>query len=347
MGIIQKLEDIKEIKENIKNAIVSKGGEVTEETPFEEYAEKIEEIQTGEEFVIEYPAYLFYYGFRYDIKDVLLPRMKNSYPNYYYMFGYFPDKIEIELTVGNTEVSHFINNTIFPKYASLQHTFSNSNFTKIRLNLLDIDTEIITYYTFYNAKELTDIYCNFDYVNFNYLSRTFYYCQNLENIHFKLNLDKTPYIDSCFYYCSKLKRIDFIGRMTRRLIVYSNAGRGLAENYYNIYNSTQYPKIQTLASNCSLLETVTGLDITNVRSITTMFQKCPKLTTLEFTGTEDVKCDINSLTDTGLTRDGLMHMLATLPTLNHTQTIVIGSAKMKLLTDEDIAEFSLKGYSLA
>lgn len=346
MGLIQKLNEIKTIKDDIRDAIVEKGGVLEDTTPFENYAGEIRNIQTGEEFEIQYPAYLFYNGTRWDIKDVLLPRMKNAYPNYYHTFEYFTGENEIELNVGNAETNHY-SGAVFPKYASLQYTFANSSFTKIKLNILDIDTEIMASNCFYYARSLTDIYCNFDYVNFNYLNNICYSCDKLQNIHFKFNLDKTACINSGFTSCPKLKRIDFMGRMTSKMVVYTTRGKKLNDNYFAFNNSNTYPQISRLASNCSLLETVTGLDITNVKSITNMFSQCPKLTTLEFTGTENVVCDINSLSETGLTRDGLIHMLSTLPTLDHTQTIVIGSTKMSLLTDEDIAEFTAKGYTLA
>ena len=42
-----------------------------------------------------------------------------------------------------------------------------------------------------------------------------------------------------------------------------------------------------------------------------------------------------------------LNMLDTLPTLTKSITIKIGTTKMNLLTDEDIANFTLKGYTLS
>lgn len=351
MGLIQKLNEIQVIKNDIKDSIVEKGGVLEDTTPFSNYAGVIQNLQTEDEtdYTDANADYLCYKIKNNNLIKLLCDNIINNDNNdklsYYNTFAYTSINAADLFTIKhyyydttsnahpfkeNGENGYFLN--------SIESAFANNTFYGA-MNLNFNEYLPIGLSSTFEISRLTKLTTNLHNLWVANGRNSFYSCSNLTEIPV-LNIENCIACNSMFYNCKKLKRVKFLGRPFPQNYVSGTL-------YFGRTGST--PSMDSMFYNCSVLESIQGLDITNVNSkitVKNMFYGCSKLTELDFTGTENVQTNFD-VSRTGLKRDGLMHMLSTLPTLDHTQTITIGSTKMSLLTDEDIAEFTAKGYTLA
>lgn len=155
------------------------------------------------------------------------------------------------------------------------------------------------------------------------ISSLFSNCTNLKRVNMSnWNTDNIQQISAWFIRCSSLEEVDLSNFNTKRLTAFRSWFYG-----------------------CSSLKEIV-IDITNATDLIYTFKDCISLEKLDFSGTEDVKTSIDVST-TGLSREGLLNMLDTLPTLETSITITIGEEKMALLTEQDIALFTQKNFTLA
>jgi hypothetical protein len=95
----------------------------------------------------------------------------------------------------------------------------------------------------------------------------------------------------------------------------------------------------------TLVTSIKGLNVSACTSMTNIFYNCTALTELELKGSLN---DSLNLSPTGLVRDGLVNMINGMDaTTKSNITITIGSTKLALLSDDDIALFTTKNYTLA
>lgn len=349
MGLIQKLNEIKTIKNDIKDAIVEKGGVLEDTTPFENYAGIIQNLQTEDEtdYTDINTEYLCYNMNNPNLVKFLCDNMyKNEQNKYYYTFANCKvDVSDIFKVKPYYKVKPMISDGSYYYpfgtggyfYNSIEKTFYYYKYEN--LNLV-FDEYLPTYfYNTFDHSSIVKLSTNLENIWVGHGGSVFTYCSKLTEVP-KINLEKCDTLSSMFSSCSKLKKVEFTGRP-----FVANYEKG---KHISFGESASQPSMSSMFYGCSSLESVKGLDLTYVNSnipITNMFYGCTKLKELDFTGTEDFRrIDISG---TGLDRDGLMNMLATLPQLDHTATIKIGDTKLAMLSDEDIAEFTLKGYSLA
>lgn len=271
MGLIEKLENIKTIKSNIKDAIIEKGGAVEDATPFSDYAGEIRNIQTGLEIKEILDArYLFYGGRFSNICNYLINNFSEIIKDFTYLF----------FQNGSGSKDYYLDKPINSEnVTSFNH--AAAVYSKIYVNN---DEYVCPFSSFENAED-----CQ-------YLFYTEFENCGHKIKHFVFDTPKLRYASSMFY------------------------------NRYN-------------------LEEV-KMNFSNVSSCSNIFYKCKKLVSISFINTTNFKVNLNLVT-TGLDRTGLMNMVQTLPQLDHTQTISISINAKKQLSDEDIAEFTAKGYTLA
>lgn len=287
MSLIQKLQKIKEIKENIKGAIMEKGGALEDATPFSDYAEVIQGISAGDEdFYIDNISLLFTGGSRDSCIDVLIKHI--DWSKITKIQNAFKEVKVSTLDFSNADTSNITN-----MYGLFNNCLNLEN-----LNISSFDTRNVTdmAYMFANLKKISSIdLSNFNFSNATSLNYMFHGCEKLTTLIADFNTVKAKNLELMFYDCYLLNKVKI-----------------------NISNAT------------------------NARY---MFSGCGNLKELDFTGTENVLIDLN-LASTALTRDGLMKMLSTLPKLDHSQIIEL-YYKKNLLSEEDIAEFAAKGYTIA
>ena len=315
MGLIQKLNEIQVIKNDIKDAIVEKGGVLEDTTPFENYAGEIRGIQTGEEFEIDDVQNLFTYGHRDSCINVLLKHINwNKITDMSNMFSNCK-KLE-SLDLSNFDTSNVTNMNMMFYYCE--------NLTSLDLSNFDTSKVTNMYGMFENCNKLVDI----DLSSFNTSNVT----------------DMSYMFDDCNFKCIDLSNFD-TSNVTKMLGMFESNYK-LESIDLNNFNTSNVTSMRAMFHWCFGLKSIIGLDISNVTDMMYMFDNTKVLSSIDFTGTTDVKTNFD-ISGSKLTRDGLMNMLQTLPTIDHTQTIKIGSTKMNLLSDEDISEFTAKGYTLA
>jgi hypothetical protein len=95
----------------------------------------------------------------------------------------------------------------------------------------------------------------------------------------------------------------------------------------------------------TLVTSIKGLNVSACTEMTDIFYNCTNLTELELKGSLNVSLDLST---TGLLRDGLVNMINGMDATTISNiTITIGSTKLALLSDDDIALFTTKNYTLA
>ena len=199
MGTIaDKLNELKRTKDNIKAAIISKGVNVADNTPFSSYPNKIAEIETG---------------------GIAKPRVTAKY-------AYHKNSPETNITQEEIDSYVFVAEGMFSNYNS-QRIYAIDGKKLIIVNpvkmfyycknlkSLDIskfDTSAVTDMRsmFNGCSSLTYLdLSNWDTSNVTNLSSMFYGCSNLESLNLSnFNVSNVTSLSFTFYNCSKLKEID-------------------------------------------------------------------------------------------------------------------------------------------
>ena len=167
-----------------------------------------------------------------------------------------------------------------------------------------------------------------------------------------IDTSKCNQISNPFSGCSNLKRINMSTWDTsniQQILNFFSGCSSLEEVDLENFNTKRFTTFRGWFNYCSSIKEI-KLDITNVTTssgLQNTFRNCTSLEKIDFTGTEDVKTSID-ISTTGLTTQGLMDMLNTLPQLEEGcyTTIIIGEEKLSLLTEEQVAIFYEKGYTL-
>jgi hypothetical protein len=111
------------------------------------------------------------------------------------------------------------------------------------------------------------------------------------------------------------------------------------------FDTSQATDMSYAFSGNTLVTSIKGLNVGACTNITNIFYNCPALTELELKGSLNESLN---LSPTGLVRDGLVNMINGMDaTTKSNITIKIGSTKLALLSDDDIALFTTKNYTLA
>lgn len=240
-SIVEKLNEINDIKNNIKQAIRDKGVDVVDGTPFAEYPNCIRNIEAG-------GAYKDFYNAK-----------TNNGTNFYSLFaGYSGERLDLSNfdTSAVTDMS-----SMFYSCESLitldVSSFDTSKVTNMNgmlsycvnleeLDLRNFDTSKVTDMNgmFRSCSSLTSLdLSSFDTSNVTWMNDMFFYCSNLEELdlrNFYMNaVDEYAGIGSMFGYCDSLHtlRLDNCNDVTISLIIYSsnfptNAINGVARNIY-------------------------------------------------------------------------------------------------------------------
>ena len=173
MGTIaDKLNELKRTKDNIKAAIISKGVNVADNTPFSSYPNKIAEIETG---------------------GIAKPRVTAKYT-------YHRNSPETNLTQKEIDSYVIVADSMF------------SYCTKDKINVIDGKKIIIVgaEKMFYNCQFLTSLdVSSFDTSNVTTMSYMFYNCSRLTSIDVSnWDTSNVTTMSYMFYSCSKLKEFD-------------------------------------------------------------------------------------------------------------------------------------------
>lgn len=267
--------------------------------------------------------------------------------------GEIPDDIKVE------DLSFMTTSTAFR--FGLRGIFCNcSGLTNVTLrNLNNTRTTNLTNYEymFYGCLSLE----NFTFENFNNSATTinianmFTNCRVLSqeaisNFVATLSTKVLQSLSATFSNCSQLIDIDLSGanRLGNERGSLFNGCGGLISVAFPESNSTTACNYASCFNGCSSLQTITGtLNLKNAISTTNMFRGCESLTTLPTMTNINVNLDLSpclSLSAEEIVNKVLNNLL---PVYEDIKTLTLGATLLNLLSDEEKAMATDKGWILA
>ena len=174
------------------------------------------------------------------------------------------------------------------------------------------------------------------------MSEMFRNCTNLTSVP-QLDTSKVTDMESMFYGCNNLTTIPQLNT--------SKANRMLTM-FLGCRNLTTIPQFDTsnvanmgeMFSGCTGLTSIPELNVSNSTYFSYMLKNCTSLTSIGMYG---FRYSID-ITDTALGHDAIVALLNQAGTAySSSQKITMGSAKLALLTDEEKAIATSKGWTLA
>ena len=143
-------------------------------------------------------------------------------------------------------------------------------------------------------------------------------CTNLESVSIT-NASKCTNMQAMFYYCTNLTSV-------------------------SITNASKCTNMSSMFNSCTNLTSIPQLDTSSATDMSSMFYKCTNLTDIDMYGMK-VSFDLSYCTK--LSRDVLVKVFGNLATITSTQTLTLGSTLLALLSDDDKAIATSKGWTLA
>ena len=211
---------------------------------------------------------------------------------------------------------------------------SCSKLTSLDLSKFNTSSVTNMSYMFAYCSGLTsfDIISNFDTSKVTNMSYMFAYCSGLTSIDLsKLGLSDECDMSNMFAYCSKLTSIDYSNTKFHRgsmLKMFINCRSLTSANFINL----------------------SDLGFCDLRQIYNMFAYCSKLTSLNFPGFGHISSgpDVFDLSSCPLDHDSLMSIFTVDRKYEHSQlSVKLSSTSKALLTDEEKAAITAKGYTIA
>lgn len=228
--------------------------------------------------------------------------------------GYSPVKVNVPKTVESGTLKSLLDET-----KSAYNLFAYYKGTNVDNLIRFSDTSNVTTMTsmFSACSNITTIPL-LDTSNLTDASYMFYFCSNLPTIPL-LDTSKVNTMPHMFAYCNKLTSIPELN---------TSKVTNMEQMFYNCYELTSIPQ----------------LDTSKVTNMNYMFSNCRKLTSIGMYGfTRSI-----DISDTALEHDALVAFLNQAGTAyNSNQKITMGSAKLALLSDEEKAIATNKGWTLA
>lgn len=321
--IIDKLTTVNTKLQEVKMQLQNKGI-IENSVSITELPEEIAKYEPPQTEGIEFTnlAYMFYEGHRFqDVEKILKNTRQITSMEYafYNAKNVKTDFTTLEMDLNTSQCTSF--------------AYSFYNCCKQLKFKYYLDTSNVT--TFQNA------FCqgyggfNVDFPNMLDTSSVINMSGALRFVSYSVNSDKTiiPFTTmEKVTSASSLFYSEFKGQSQSRATIFNYDTPVLKDANSMFYNADKFEEIY--------------INFSKVTSANSTFNNCTSLRKLNFINTTTINTNIN-LATTGLDRDGLMDMLETLPEITITRVLTIGSEKKALLSEDDIAEFMLKGYSLA
>ena len=349
--VAENLQTILDIKSDIKTAIINKGVSVADTDSFTTYADKIESIETGGELgsitITENGTYTPSEGVDgYNEVNVNVTTPIESY--------ILPEGIKFS----ESSFSEIPTNFDYRNITDMSKMFQNCKNIITVPSFLNCQNVTNMSYMFYGATFVGTLGGKinlFDTSNVTDMSYMFYNCTSIPNVP-QLDTSNVSDMSYMFYGCSKLTTIPLL-------------------------NTSNVTNMNSMFANCSLLTTIPQLDTSSTTNVGYMFNNCRKLETLPlmdfgqvteifgfFTNGTD-----NNLTNLGgfknlkiswtdayglyraekLTYESVMNVINNLYDFrgngdtSTTRTIKFSDKSKALLSDEDIAVATNKGWTIS
>ena len=174
------------------------------------------------------------------------------------------------------------------------------------------------------------------------MSEMFRNCSSLTSVP-QLDTSNVTDMESMFYSCINLTTIPQLNtsKATRMLTMFLGCGKLTTIPQLDTSNATNMGE---MFSGCTSLTSIPELNVSRATYFSSIFRNCTSLTSIGMYGFNR-SIDI---TDTALEHDAIVAFLNQAGTAyNNSQTITMGSAKLALLSDEEKAIATSKGWTLA
>ena len=244
----------------------------------------------------------------------------------------------------------FINNTIMEvapdvnteNVTDMKYMFSGcTNLTTVP----EYNTGNVTdmQYMFYNCTNLTTV-PEFDTRNVNNMQYMFYNCSNLTTIH-QYNTENVTDMQYMFYNCSNLNSVPKFdtGKVTNTSNMFAGCTNLTTVPEFDTGNVNN---MQYMFYRCKLIQEV-YLDTTSVKNMEYIFLFCYNLTKIRFNPDAGNIADFSISDCTKMTSEDLVTMFESLPTVQYTRTITLGSTLLNRLTKEQKQIAIDKNYKLS
>ena len=313
---VEKLTKVLETKEAIRTAINNKGGTLTESDTFSSYSTAIDNIQTG--------------GGENPLQYIIDNQGGDGVPSCRYLFYNYQ----------GTSLDSVLKGLYTSNVKNFQFMFSSCS-NLISISQLDTSSATDMGYMFQDCERLTTI-PQLDTSSVKNMNNMFQNCSKLTSIP-QLDTSSLKTMNNMFQNCSKLTSIPQLDT--------SNV-TDMGYMFYNCSSLTTIPlldtsnvtSMQSMFNSNESLTTIPSLNASNVTEMIRMFANCYKLSSIGmygFTRTIDIS-------STALNHDALVAFLNQAGTAyNSSQKITMGSKKLALLSDEEKAIATNKGWTLA
>ena len=199
-----------------------------------------------------------------------------------------------------------------------------------------------TLFNNYKGSSLDSALKGIDISNVKNFRNMFINCNNLISIP-ELYTSSATNMDSMFSYCHKLTTINQLNtsNVTSMQDMFNNCQKLTTIPLLDTSNVTN---MNSMLSYCKALTNFPALDVTKCKDFNSMFYNCTSLTSIGMYGfTRSI-----SITYTALEHDAIVAFLNQAGTAyDSSQKITLGSAKLALLSDEEKAIATNKGWTLA
>ena len=225
------------------------------------------------------------------------------------------------------------------------------------LDLSNFDTSNVTNmgYMFQYCYALTELdLSNFDTSNVTSMGSMFWACTELSTIGDMSRWDtsKVTSMSYMFYSCSKLTSLDVSNFNTSKVTSMSTMFSGcdlLTSLDLSNFNTSKVTNMSSMFAGCDLLTTLnlSSFDMTKVTNVNSMFDGCKSLANLQ--APKNILKSISFgyyLGACPLTYESLMSIINNLATVTTTQTLTLANNTIALLSEEDIAIATNKGWTI-
>lgn len=360
MGIVEKLSQLVISKTNLRNKINEKISDTTKQIPkyakLEDFTTYVDNIEScGEDFEIDNGYYLNYNGCRDNCILKLIEKVKSfNFQQCFFNSKKFFNEITLNIT-DNCEYYYQsqddINNGEKYNPVNLEGCFNGCNVNVVNFIEKESDYEYIYYLnnTFSETKVLQSINSSDEYIHCSSICNVF--SNSWYNGIIKLNIEKCANLSYSFNEARYIKEIYFKGRPFKPKGETLTIAYGDGPWDYQRFTIDEWStSINKMFYHCYSLEKIKGFDITNIlyneyTNYSEVFWYVTDLKEITFEGTEDVNIPLDFEYCELLTEEGYLKMLDTLPTLTD-KTITITKHCNLVLSDETLAKFSLKGYTI-
>lgn len=346
--LAENLLKVNQIKSDIQQAILSKGGSAGDD--FTAYAGAIQSIPTGDinipdgsrfgystwkEIPSEVQAYIMT---QHDIRNMFTSCNLLGYNGDVITLHTQPDAIANSLFY-NCQWLYSVSLPDLKNPSALQGIFNGCG----RLTSIDWDIEECPIWdtAFQSCTSLTAIQLNISDVN--WMMQTFYYCTSLQTISLP-NLTNVNWMTNVCYNCSSLTSFE----CPELAYVSSISGA-----FYNCTSlpSIEFPKLWYVGNmnstfrGCSSLTSVSMPSLENAWGMWWCFKGCTSLSELRM-GAYSIEGDDWGLEDCPLSYDSLLNIKFNISSVGTGHLLYLGANNIAKLTESDIAVFTAKGWTL-